>query len=65
LLKRVSLNSETAKKKSDHSLTSNEKLRKRKPSAKPTNVESAELTKPMMQRLIGVIIKDYKEGRLK
>ena len=62
LLKRVSFNSEIGiKKKSTQSLINTERGKgRKKTSSKLSNSASGEINKSTMQRLIGVIIKDYK-----
>lgn len=67
LLKRVSFNSDIGiKKKSTQSLMNSQRVKgKKKSSSKLSNSASGQINKTTLQRLIGVIIKDYKEGKLK
>ena len=67
LLKRVSFNSEIGnKKKSTQSLINSDRIKgRKKTSSKLSKSASGEINKSTLQRLIGVIIKDYKEGKLK
>lgn len=54
------------KKKSTHSLLSSEKNRQRKKNNEKLSKNlSGELSAGTFQRIIGIIIKDYKEGKLK
>ncbi len=61
LLKRVSFTSEMAKKKSTQSLANYERVKnKKKSSSKLSNSTSGEINKCTLQKLLSVIIKDYK-----
>lgn len=54
------------KKKSYNSLIHTESTKlKKKISDKPVKSQSGELNKATLQRVIGIIIRDFKEGRLR
>lgn len=54
------------KKKSTHSLFSSDRNRRRKKNDEKLSKNlSGELSTGTFQRIIGIIIKDYKEGKLK
>lgn len=65
LVKRVSLTEGFHKKKSCNSLISGDKVKLKKKTSDKSTKSTGEWNSVMFQRVIGVIIKDYKEGRLK